>query len=52
MKMKMAILSLCGIMVLGACGKQEDAKVNENSSTTTQTHTTLGTHHRMTQTNI
>ena len=37
MKMKLAIMSLCGIMVLGACGKQEDAKVNENSSTTTQT---------------
>ena len=37
MKMKMAILSLCGIMVLGACGNQEDAKVSENSSTTTQT---------------
>lgn len=44
MKMKMAILSLCGIMVLGACGKQEDAKVCEceNSSTTTQTQTTDG----------
>lgn len=42
MKMKMAIVSLCGIMVLGACGKQEDAKVCEceNSSTTTQTQTT------------
>ena len=36
MKMKMAILSLCGIMVLGACGNQEDAKVSEHSSTTTQ----------------
>ena len=42
MKMKMAILSLCGIMVLGACGNQEDAKVSENSSTTTQTQTTNG----------
>ena len=42
MKMKMAILSLCGIMVLGACGNQEDAKVSENSSTTTQTETTDG----------
>ena len=42
MKMKMAILSLCGIMVLGACGKQEDAKVSENSSITTQTQTTNG----------
>ena len=37
MKMKLAIMSLCGVMVLGACGKQEDAKVCENSSTTTQT---------------
>ena len=44
MKMKMAILSLCGIMVLGACGKQEDTKVCEceNSSTTTQTEATDG----------
>ena len=42
MKMKMAILSLCGIMVLGACGNQEDAKVSENSSTTTQTEATDG----------
>ena len=42
MKMKMAILSLCGVMVLGACGNQEDAKVSENSSTTTQTQTTNG----------
>ena len=44
MKMKMAILSLCGVMVLGACGKQEDAKVCEceNSSTTTQTEATDG----------
>lgn len=42
MKMKMAILSLCGIMVLGACGNQKDAKVSENSSTTTQTQTTNG----------
>ena len=42
MKMKMAILSLCGIMVLGACGNQEDAKVSENSPTTTQTQTTNG----------
>ena len=42
MKMKMAILSLCGIMVLGACGNQEDTKVSENSSTTTQTQTTNG----------
>ena len=39
MKMKLAIMSLCGVMVLGACGKQEDAKVCENSSTTTQTQT-------------
>ena len=37
MKMKLAIMSLCGVMVLGACGNQEDAKVSENSSTTTQT---------------
>ena len=38
MKMKMAILSLCGIMVLGACGNQEDTKVSESPSTpTTQT---------------
>ena len=37
MKMKMAILSLCGVMVLGACGNQEGAKVSENSSTMTQT---------------
>ena len=42
MKMKLAIVSLCGVMVLGACGKQEDAKVCENSSTTTQTQTTNG----------
>ena len=35
-------MSLCGVMVLGACGKQEDAKVCENSSTTTQTQTTNG----------
>ena len=42
MKMKMAILSLCGIMVLGACGNQEDTKVCENSPTTTQTQTTNG----------
>ena len=42
MKMKMAILSLCGIMVLGACGNQEDTKVSENSSTTTQTQATNG----------
>ena len=42
MKMKLAIMSLCGVMVLGACGKQEDAKVCENSSTTTQTQTTNG----------
>ena len=38
MKMKMAILSLFGIMVLGACGNQEDTKVSESPSTpTTQT---------------
>ena len=38
MKMKLAIMSLCGIMVLGACGKQEDTKVSESPSTpTTQT---------------
>ena len=37
MKMKLAIMSLCWVMVLGACGNQEDAKVSENSSTTTQT---------------
>ena len=37
MKMKLAIMSLCGVMVLGACGNQEDAKVSENTSTTTQT---------------
>lgn len=37
MKMKLAIMSLCGVMVLGACGNQEDARVSENSSTTTQT---------------
>ena len=37
MKMKLAIMSLCGVMVLGACGNQEDAKISENSSTTTQT---------------
>ena len=42
MKMKLAIVSLCGVMVLGACGKQEDAKVCENSSTTTQTQITNG----------
>ena len=44
MKMKLAIMSLCGIMVLGACGKQEDTKVCEceNSSTTTQTEATDG----------
>ena len=38
MKMKMAILSLFGIMILGACGNQEDTKVSESPSTpTTQT---------------
>ena len=38
MKMKMAIAGLCGIMVLGACGNQEDTKVSESPSTpTTQT---------------
>ena len=38
MKMKMAILSLFGIMVLGACGNQEVTKVSESPSTpTTQT---------------
>lgn len=38
MKMKMAIACLCGIMVLGACGNQEEAKVSESPSTpTTQT---------------
>ena len=38
MKMKMAILSLFWIMVLGACGNQEDTKVSESPSTpTTQT---------------
>ena len=38
MKMKMTIACLCGIMVLGACGKQEDTKVSESPSTpTTQT---------------
>ena len=42
MKMKLAIVSLCGVMVLGACGEQEDAKVCENSSTTTQTQITNG----------
>ena len=42
MKMKLAIMSLCGVMVLGACGNQEDAKVSENSSTTTQTQTANG----------
>ena len=42
MKMKLAIMSLCGVMVLGACGNQEDAKVSENSSTTTQTQTING----------
>ena len=42
MKMKMAILSLCGIMVLGACGNQEDTKVSESPSTpTTQTTNNL-----------
>lgn len=38
MKMKMTIACLCGIMVLGACGNQEDTKVSESPSTpTTQT---------------
>ena len=38
MKMKMAIAGLCRIMVLGACGNQEDTKVSESPSTpTTQT---------------
>ena len=37
MKMKLAIMSLCGVMVLGACGNEEDARVSENSSITTQT---------------
>lgn len=41
MKMKMAILSLCGIMVLGACGNQEDTKVSESPSTVA-TQTTDG----------
>ena len=42
MKMKMAILSLFGIMVLGACGNQEDTKVSEAPSTTPTTQTTDG----------
>lgn len=39
MKIKMAIACLCGIMVLGACGNQEDTKVSD-SSTAPVTQTT------------